>query len=61
MECIFANDRMATLHVLLKEIPQDKDSVSEVPPVVAIVVWIAITIVFYWRDSKNRLGHGTDA
>jgi uncharacterized BrkB/YihY/UPF0761 family membrane protein len=58
MECVFAAHPMARLHVLLKEIPQDKDlPMSEVPPLAAIVLWMLITIVLYWRDRRRRPSH----
>ncbi len=54
MECIFAHDRIARLQIILKEVKEDPDNPSEVPPIAEIIVWTTLTMAFFWRDGKNR-------
>ena len=53
MECIFAVNKLARLSVLLKEFDSDLAQ-SEVRPIATIVLWLVLTLFFYWRDRKKH-------
>ena len=56
LECAFAKDKAMRFHVLFAEPEQDIEH-SEVPPLVMLVLWIAIALVYYrvdrWRCTAK--------